>query len=61
MSDDLKKIIAGATENYSRAKKIYEYVRDNFTCTRNEGLFFSKPIKKVFAIRMVPLQILTYY
>lgn len=49
MSDDLKKITAGTTDNYSKAKKIFEYIRDNFTCIDDEALFLSKPIKKVFS------------
>lgn len=48
MGDDLKKITAGATDDYSKAKKIYEYFRDNFTCTSHEGLYVTTTLKKAF-------------
>jgi hypothetical protein len=48
IGDDLKRIISDSKDDYAKAKKVYEYLRDNFTCTSNEGLMFSKSIKKVF-------------
>ncbi|HRH47177.1 MAG TPA: DUF3857 domain-containing protein [Panacibacter sp.] len=48
MGDDLKKITTGATDDYSKAKKIFEYFRDNFTCTRHEGFLATTTLKKAF-------------
>ncbi len=46
MEDDLKQITAGAPDQMSKAKLIYEYVRDNFTCTDYDSRWLSQPIKK---------------
>ncbi|MEP7317974.1 MAG: DUF3857 domain-containing protein [Panacibacter sp.] len=48
MNDDLKKITTGATDDYTKAKKVYEYIRDNFTCTQHYGRYISTTLKKVF-------------
>ena len=48
MGDDLKKITAGATDDYIKAKKVYEYFRDNFTCTSHQGFLASTTLKKAF-------------
>jgi len=48
MDDEIPKILKGATGNYERAKKIYEFIRDNFTCTDNSATQLSLPIKKIF-------------
>jgi hypothetical protein len=48
MSDDVKNITKGASTPLDQAKKIYAYVRDNFTCTEHDDLYSSNPIKTVF-------------
>lgn len=48
MNDDLKKVIAGTTDEVDKAKKIYNYFRDNFTCTKDYGKYLDKPLKKAY-------------
>ncbi|HRI22049.1 MAG TPA: DUF3857 domain-containing protein, partial [Panacibacter sp.] len=48
MNDDLKGISASTADDYLKAKKVYEYLRDNFTCTKYYGLFVTTTLKKVF-------------
>lgn len=48
IGDDLKKIVTDAKDDYSKAKKVFDFFRDNFTCTRENGLYFSKAAKKIF-------------
>ena len=47
MKDDLKKVIKG-TEGLDKAKKIFEYVRDNFTCTDYDDEYLSGSLKKTY-------------
>ncbi len=46
--DELKKITARATTQLETAKKIFEYVRDNMSCTDNSARYLSNPLKKVY-------------
>jgi hypothetical protein len=48
LNDDIKKITAGVTTNEDKARKIFEFVRDNFTCTDNYAIYISQPIKKSY-------------
>ncbi len=57
MEDDLKKITAGAIDETEKAKKIYNYVRDNFICTDEDAKYLSQPIKKVFQLKKEMWQI----
>ncbi|MEI8098411.1 MAG: DUF3857 domain-containing protein [Sediminibacterium sp.] len=41
LSDDLKKIKTGTNSQEELAKKIYEFIRDNFTSTGDYGLYLS--------------------
>lgn len=50
LDDDLKKIVQG-TGGLDKAKKIFEYVRDNFTCTDNDAGFLSATLKKTYQSR----------
>jgi RecA/RadA recombinase len=34
-----------------RAKKIFEYVRDNFKCTDHDAIWLSQPLKKTFQVK----------
>ncbi len=51
MSDDISKIIQGASSPYEKAKRTYEFLRDNFTCTDHDATRLSAPIKKIFQNR----------
>jgi hypothetical protein len=48
MDDELRSIVSGTTSPVGQAKKIYAYIRDNFTCTSHGNLYTSNPIKTVF-------------
>lgn len=47
LSDDLKPLLAGASSETEKAKKIYAYVRDNFTCTDHSALWTAQSLKNV--------------
>ncbi|MGB8192804.1 MAG: DUF3857 domain-containing protein [Chitinophagaceae bacterium] len=51
LDDDIKKITAGATTYLEKAKKIYAYVRDNFTCTNANQFTLNDNLKNVFKKR----------
>jgi hypothetical protein len=40
-------VIKGVTDNLQKAKRIFEYVRDNYTCTDNSALFIEKTMRDV--------------
>ncbi len=46
LKDDVKTAVSGETDPVNKAKKIYEYVRDNYTCTDNSARYLSQPPKK---------------
>jgi transglutaminase-like putative cysteine protease len=48
MKDDLKTIVAGATKDEEKTRKIYAYIRDNFTCNDHDAIRASQPLKKTF-------------
>jgi transglutaminase-like putative cysteine protease len=48
LSDDLKTITNGATTKAEKAKKIFAYVRDNFTCTGHSSIYMENNLKTVF-------------
>lgn len=39
LEDDLKKIIGGVTDKREKTEKIFEFVRNNFTCTKTRGIY----------------------
>jgi hypothetical protein len=51
MDDDLKAMIRGAANDLEKARKIYAYVRDNFTCTAHNRLKTDNPLKTVYKNR----------
>jgi len=51
MNDELETVTKGAATSMEKAKKIYAYVRDNFTCTSHNELEGSNNIKTVFKNR----------
>ena len=46
LKDDVKIAVEGETDPVKKAAKIYEYVRDHYTCTDNSARYLSQPIKK---------------
>jgi hypothetical protein len=48
LKDDVKKVVAGAKDDEEKAKKMFEYVRDNFACTDNHARYLSQPLKKTY-------------
>jgi hypothetical protein len=48
LSDSLKKITAGATNDLDKARKIYYYVKDNIKSNHFTGIYLGKDVKDVF-------------
>lgn len=46
LKDDVKSAADGETDALKKAQKIYESVRDNYTCTDYSSWYLSQPIKK---------------
>ncbi|WP_290791903.1 DUF3857 domain-containing protein [Flavihumibacter sp. UBA7668] len=51
LDDLLKPVIAGITDQTEKAKRIYEYVRDNFTWNGSGGIYSSGNLKNVIKTR----------
>ena len=47
LGDTEKPLLAGAKNDVEKATRIYDYVRDNFTCTSRGNLYMSKSLKEV--------------
>jgi hypothetical protein len=47
LDDDMKKIVAGSVNQLDKAKHIYDYVRDNFTCTDHSDLYLNNNLKTI--------------
>lgn len=45
LDDELQPIVKGAANKVEKAKKIFEYVRDKFTCTGKRGIGLSTSLK----------------
>lgn len=48
LDDEIKSIVAGAVTPLDKAKRIYIYVRDNFTCTDHSDIYLNNPLKTTF-------------
>lgn len=48
VKDELEKIVGSKETSLEAAKKIYYYVRDNFTCKDHSALYTNNNLKKVF-------------
>lgn len=46
LKDDVKAAVSNEANNENKAKKIFEYVRNNYTCTDYSSLYLSQPLKK---------------
>jgi hypothetical protein len=51
MTSELSTITIASDNNREKIRKIYEFVRDNFTCTEHSGLYVNTPLKTVFKNR----------
>lgn len=51
LGDIVRAATAGATTSLEKAKKIYAYVRDNFTCTSYSGKYMDQSLKNVLKSR----------
>ena len=48
MDNELKTLVDANLSTLENAKRIYRYVRDNYTCTDNYSVYRSQPLKKTF-------------
>lgn len=48
LSDDIKNIVNGEKDKLMEAKKIFAFVRDNFSCTSHSGLYMANNLRTVF-------------
>lgn len=48
LNDDIKVLTTGAKDDNEKAKKIFEFVRDNYTCVDNYAHYLSQPVKKTY-------------
>ena len=55
LDDDMKVITAGATTQLEKAKRVYAFVRDNFTCTNHYGFYLSSNLRSVFKAKSGPV------
>ncbi|HYE56153.1 MAG TPA: transglutaminase domain-containing protein [Chitinophagaceae bacterium] len=51
LDDDMKSITGGAGNALEKAKKVYAYVRSNFTCTDHSAIYLQNPLRTVFKNR----------
>lgn len=48
LDDDVKKAVGTASGDEEKAKKIFEFVRDNYSCTDNYARYLSQSLKKTY-------------
>ena len=48
MNAELDSITNGCSTSLQKMKKIYAYIRDNFTCTEHEGIYTNNDLQSVF-------------
>ncbi|HTR28622.1 MAG TPA: DUF3858 domain-containing protein [Puia sp.] len=51
MDEDLKTITRDAANNKEKAGKIFDFVRDHFTCSAHDGFWLSEPLKSIYKKR----------
>ena len=47
MTDELKIALNGASSDFDKAKNIYQYLQNNFTCTNYGRLYTDQPLKNI--------------
>jgi hypothetical protein len=48
LNDDMARVTQASTTDYDKAKKVYEFVRDNFTCTDHSAIYLTENLKKAY-------------
>jgi hypothetical protein len=48
LDDEMEILLKGKTSAYDKARAIYYYVRDNYTCTDKDAVYMEKGIKTIF-------------
>jgi transglutaminase-like putative cysteine protease len=48
LSDKVEELTKGLSNDTAKARRIYNYVRSNFTCTSHDDLYLSKSLKSTF-------------
>jgi hypothetical protein len=51
LDKDMKQVTAGAEDDLTKVRKIYDYVRDNFACTSRTGYLMAGTLKSVYKAR----------
>lgn len=51
LSDIVNPLVAGTKDNLEKARRIYAYVRDNFTCTSHNALYLDQSLKNILKAR----------
>jgi transglutaminase-like putative cysteine protease len=51
LSDDVKTLVIATASDMEKAKKLFTYVRDNFSCNKSENIYLSQSLKNVFKSR----------
>ena len=51
MAEDVKPLLAGVDDNLVKAKKIFEFVRDNFKSNDKYGIYMNQTLRNVFKSR----------
>jgi len=49
LSDKVDELTKGIKDDTAKARRIYNYVRSNFTCTSHDDMYMSKSMKTVFS------------
>ncbi|SFW33229.1 transglutaminase domain-containing protein [Chitinophaga sancti] len=49
LGDKVDELTKGIKDDTAKARRIYNYVRSNFTCTSHDDLYLSKSLKSVFS------------
>jgi len=49
LDDEMKTVCAGASTPFDKARKIYAYIRDQYTCTSHNAVYLSAPPKQTFS------------
>ena len=47
LDDEVNSIVKNATTPKDKTKKIYEYIRDNYTCSEHSGMYIYKGLKDI--------------
>ena len=48
LNDDLREILSNTKSSLDKAKKIFSFIRDNFTCTDHSDVYLNNSLKTIF-------------